>query len=590
MNRDRKKESIIKSLKRLWKHVSIRRQRQFKFLIIFMLFTSLAEIVSIGAVLPFLGVITNPEIIFNNDLLQPLIVFFNINDPKELILPLTVIFIIAAITSGLFRIILLRINSKLSFATGSDMSINIYRRTLYQNYEVHSSRNSSELISGVSTKADALIYSIILPFITLISSSAMMVAILVTLLIIDPNVALSTFGGFGIVYFIISLISKKRLALNSNKAASMRNQVVKSLQEGLGGIRDVLINNTQEVYADLYKKADVSLREAQASSVFITLAPRYAIEALGMVVISLVALFLTRDIENVVRIIPVLGALALGAQRLLPIMQQGYAAWSQISDGHASLIDVLEFLDQPLPNYINQTSKRINFEDSIELVDIEFAYHESNKPLFFDLNLRIKKGSRIGFIGPTGCGKSTLLDIIMGLLSPSSGKILIDGIKINDLNKSAWQSQIAHVPQDIFLADATISENIALGTPKKDINFNKIEECVKQAQLSEVISNLPQKYNTNIGERGIRLSGGQKQRIGIARALYREATLIIFDEATSALDSATETDVMSSIDSLSNNLTLLMIAHRISTLKNCDFIVELSEGRIEKIGKYDDFM
>ena len=162
--------------------------------------------------------------------------------------------------------------------------------------------------------------------------------------------------------------------------------------------------------------------------------------------------------------------------------------------------------------------------------------------------------------------------------------------KINDLNKSAWQSQIAHVPQDIFLADATISENIALGTPKKDINFNKIEECAKQAQLSEVISNLPQKYNTNIGERGIRLSGGQKQRIGIARALYREATLIIFDEATSALDSATETDVMSSIDSLSNNLTLLMIAHRISTLKNCDFIVEFSDGRIEKIGKYDDFM
>ena len=590
MNKTRENESISASLKRLWKHISIKRQRQFTFLILFMLLTSFAEIVSIGAVLPFLGVITNPEIIFNNELSQPLIIFFNISEPNELILPLSIIFILAAIISGLFRILLLRINSRLSFATGSDMSINIYRRTLYQNYEVHSSRNSSELISGVSTKADALIYSIILPFITLISSTAMMVAILLTLLIIDPNVALSTFGGFGIIYFIISLISKKRLAYNSNEAASMRNQVIKSLQEGLGGIRDVLINNTQEVYSDLYKKADVSLRKAQASSVFITLAPRFAIEALGMVVIALVALVLTRDVENVVRIIPVLGALALGAQRLLPIMQQGYAAWSQISDGHASLKDVLEFLDQPLPNFIKNTSERISFETSIELVNIEFTYNKSTKPLFSNLNLKIKKGSRVGFIGPTGCGKSTLLDIIMGLLSPSSGEILIDGVIINDLNKSAWQSQIAHVPQDIFLADATISENIALGVPKKDIVMEMIEECSKQAQLSEVITYLPQKYNTNIGERGIRLSGGQKQRIGIARALYREATIIIFDEATSALDSATETEVMSSIDSLSNNFTLLMIAHRISTLKNCDYIVELSEGRIKKIGKYDDFI
>jgi len=253
--------------------------------------------------------------------------------------------------------------------------------------------------------------------------------------------------------------------------------------------------------------------------------------------------------------------------------------------------DTLELLDQPLPEYVDQPpAKPIPFHNRITIKNLSFRYTPQTPFVVKNLDLNIKKGSSIGFIGITGSGKSTLLDIIMGLLTPTEGTLEIDAEPINAINNRAWQAHIAHVPQAIFLADSTIEENIAFGVPKNKIDSERVQQAARQAQIAEIIETWPKKYQTFVGERGIRLSGGQRQRIGIARALYKQANVIIFDEATSALDNNTEQAVMQSIEALGQDLTILIIAHRLTTLKNCTQIVELGEGGIKRIGTYNEIV
>ena len=552
---------------------------------------SFAEILSIGAVLPFLAVLTNPDRIFQFSGAKLFINFIGIVSPEQLLFPLTIGFGLAALVSGGMRLLLLWASTRLSFAVGADLSINIYRRTLYQPYSIHASRNSSEVISGISTKANSVIGAIITPALTLISSSIMLVVILLALISIDPIIALSAFGGFGSIYAIIIRINRGRMLINSENIARESTQLIKSLQEGLGGIRDVLIDGCQAVYCQIYRNADLPLRQAQGNSSFINQSPRFLIEALGMMLIAMLAYALARQPDGISKAIPVLGALALGAQRLLPVLQAAYAAWSNIQTGQVSLQDTLELLDQPLPEYVDQPpAKPITFQQQIVLKQLSFRYTPQTPWVLKNVDLTIKKGSRIGFIGLTGSGKSTLLDVIMGLLESNEGTLEIDNQVITTHNTRQWQVHIAHVPQAIFLADSTIQENIAFGVPINKIDHVLVKKAAQKAQISDIIETWPNKYNTFVGERGIRLSGGQRQRIGIARALYKQANVIIFDEATSALDNKTEQAVMQSIESLGKDLTVLIIAHRLTTLQNCDQIVELGNGGIKRIGTYRDII
>ena len=552
---------------------------------------SFAEILSIGAVLPFLAVLTNPDRIFQFSGAKLFINFIGIVSPEQLLFPLTIGFGLAALVSGGMRLLLLWASTRLSFAVGADLSINIYRRTLYQPYSIHASRNSSEVISGISTKANSVIGAIITPALTLISSSIMLVVILLALISIDPIIALSAFGGFGSIYAIIIRINRGRMLINSENIARESTQLIKSLQEGLGGIRDVLIDGCQAVYCQIYRNADLPLRQAQGNSSFINQSPRFLIEALGMMLIAMLAYALARQPDGISKAIPVLGALALGAQRLLPVLQAAYAAWSNIQTGQVSLQDTLELLDQPLPEYVDQPpAKPITFQQQIVLKKLSFRYTPQTPWVLKNVDLTIKKGSRIGFIGLTGSGKSTLLDVIMGLLESNEGTLEIDNQVITTHNTRQWQVHIAHVPQAIFLADSTIQENIAFGVPINKIDHVLVKKAAQKAQISDIIETWPNKYNTFVGERGIRLSGGQRQRIGIARALYKQSDVIIFDEATSALDNKTEQAVMQSIESLGKDLTVLIIAHRLTTLQNCDQIVELGNGGIKRIGTYRDII
>ncbi len=581
---------IVTLLRRLWCHISPRRRGQFVLLLVLMLLASFAEVLSIGAALPFLGTLTAPEHIFYMPVAQPMIQTLKLTEPKELLLPLTIFFGLAAVIAGAMRLLLLWASTRLSFATGADLGINIYRRTLYQSYAVHCARNSSEVIAGISGKANGVIYNTIIPVLTLVSASVMLIAILVALLVVQPVIALITFGGFGLIYLVIVYLTRKQLMADSKCIARESTQVIKSLQEGLGGIRDVLIDGSQETYCEIYRNADFSLRRSQGNSLFISTSPRYVMEALGMLLIAALAYFLAQQDDGLAKAIPILGALALGAQRLLPVLQQAYGSWSQINSGHASLKDALELLDQPLPDFAYQSVTQLPFNRDITLRHIKFRYGEQSSNVLNQLNLTISKGSRVGFIGTTGSGKSTLLDIVMGLLHPTNGQLEIDGQPISPANLRAWQSHIAHVPQAIFLADSTIEENIAFGVPKDRIDHFRVKRAAEQAQIAESIEKWPSQYQTFVGERGVRLSGGQRQRIGIARALYKQADVIIFDEATSALDGETEQAVMQAIENLDKELTLLIIAHRLTTLKSCTQIVELSDGNVKRIGSYQDIV
>lgn len=576
---------------RLWKHVSLRRRHQIFLLLGMMILASFAEILSIGAVLPFLGVLTASDRVFAHPMAQPVIRLLELQKPSDLLLPLTVAFGVAALVTGVLRLTLLWANTKLSYSIGADISKDIYRRTLYQPYVTHISRNSSEVINGISNKSNVVTHSAITPILTLISSIIMLVTILAALLTVDPIIAVAAFAGFGAIYAFVIRIARRRLAIDSERIAVESTKVMKSLQEGLGGIRDVLLDGTQEIYCKAYQVSDGALRTAQGNNQFISQSPRYGMEALGMILISALAYTLAQQSEGVAKAIPVLGALALGAQRMIPVLQQAYWSWASMQGGLSSLQDTLVLLEQPLPPHASGSLvKPLEYREYFSLKDVSFRYDPLDSWVINNLTINIRKGARIGLIGKTGSGKSTVLDILMGLLAPSQGQLIVDDIVVGQENIRSWQLHIAHVPQSIYLADCSIEENIAFGIPVANIDRGRVREAAQQAQMANVIEEWPDKYNTSVGERGVRLSGGQRQRIGIARALYKKADILVFDEATSALDSDTEQSVMQAIDGLSRDLTIIIIAHRLTTLKGCSEIVELSAGKVSRRGTYEQII
>ena len=572
-------------IKKLWKHLTKRRRKQFWLLLILMIMASIMEIISIGTVVPFLGALTSPEQIYQHHLAQPLIQILEITDPNQLLLPITIIFVIVTLIAATVRLLLLYISTRLSFATGADLSIDIYRRTLYQDYSIHTSRNSSEIINSIITKTNTTTDQVLVPLLTFISSIVIMLGIIGIVFTINAQVALITFSTFALLYWVITFFTKKSLQKNSQLIANESTQMVKSLQEGLGGIRDVLIDGTQEFYCKLYQNADLSLRKATGDNMFIGSSPRYLMEAIGMILIAILAYVLTLQEGGIMAAIPILGALAVGAQKLLPALQQSYHSYSTIKGAKSSFVDVLNLLDQPLPHNASQDLiNPVPFKREIVFKNLSFRYTKSTPWILKNVNLSFQKGEIIGFIGVTGSGKSTLLDILMGLLIPTSGELLIDGVAITQKNRRAWQMRISHVPQSIYLADSTIQENIAFGVESGQIKEHEVDQAAQQAQIAEVINNLKNKYKTFVGERGVQLSGGQRQRIGIARALYRDSDVLIFDEATSALDNQTEQKIMQQITQLKDSQTVFIIAHRLTTLKQCDSIIRINtDYTIEKL-------
>ena len=583
-------QPITTLLKRLWHHISPRRRGQFVLLLVLTVLSSLAEVVSLGAVLPFVGILTQPEKVFTSPWLAGLVQTLGIKSGAELVLPLTIGFALAALIAGGLRLLLMWVSIRLGNATGADLSIEVYRRTLYQGYSVHIARSSSEIISGITQKVSTAT-SVLISVVAVITSTSLFVAIMMTLLAIDPMVAIVAVLSFGSAYGLIASLTRRRLVHNSHCIAQEQTQVVKALQEGLGAIRDVLLDGTQKVYCSIYQKAILRLQRAGGENNFISQAPRYAMEALGMALIAVFVLALSQRAGGVASALPILAMLALGAQRLLPLMQQLYGNWSGVAGSKAALADVLALLDQPLPPQVNLPEPEpLTLKHTIRFENVSFKYNSNGPWVLQDINLSIPKGARVGIIGTTGSGKSTTVDLLMSLLEPTQGQILVDERPVNFEKQRAWQRTVAHVPQSIYLADTTIAENIAFGVPLNQIDLDRVRQAAQQARIAEFIESRPEAYSAIVGERGVRLSGGQRQRIGIARALYKQASVLIFDEATSALDNETEQAVMQAIEGLNKDLTLFIIAHRLTTLKNCNLIIKLDVGKVGTKTTYDEII
>jgi len=554
-----------------------------------MLLSAFAEVISLGSVLPFLGILVAPDRVFNHPIAADVIHAWGITSADQLVLPLTVVFAAAALTAGAIRILLLWVSIRLSNACGADLSTEAYRRTLYQPYQAHVARNSSAVLSGISKVNGAVI--VLSQLLALISATVLLVAIMLALVAINPIVASVAAVGLGSSYALIAWMSRRRLHRNSLRIALEQTHVTKATQEGLGGIRDVLLDGTQQVYCDIYSQANLPLRRAQGNNYFISGSPRPAMEALGMVQIAALAYALSLQIGGIATALPVLGALALGAQRMLPALQQIYGAWAGIAGSYAELADAMELLDQPLPAELLQSAPApLLIQNAIRFDAVRFRYTSDGPWVLDGLNLTIPKGARVGFVGSTGSGKSTALDLLMGLLTPNEGEFLVDGEPVKGNRLRAWQRTIAHVPQSIYLADTTLAGNIAFGVSPDNIDMDRVRQAARQAQIADFIESSTKGYQAYVGERGIRLSGGQRQRIGIARALYKQASVLVFDEATSALDNATEQSVMGAIEGLNRDLTILLIAHRLTTVQRCDTIVELEHGRVVALGTYDHML
>jgi ATP-binding cassette subfamily B protein len=554
-----------------------------------MLTDAIAQVVSLGAVLPFIGVLVAPERVFQQPVMQRAAQVMGIATAAELTLPLTVFFAATALVAGAVRLMVLRASTRFGFAVGLDLSSEMYRRTLYQPYQVHVARNSSEIISGIASKASTVVTGVVLQVLFGTSAVAILAAILVTSLAINTRGAAWSAAGFSVSYLIVTVLSRRRLTRNGVQAARAQTQLYKTLQEGLGGIRDILLDGTQAVYCDVYNRADRTLRIAQGSNSFLAASPRFVLEALGIALLAFVAFGIVVKTGDVGVALPVLGALALGAHRMIPSVQQAYASWSAVVANAASLRDILALLDQPQPDdgRRRQPPAPMEFRRAIRFDHVHFRYTENDPWVIDDLTFEIPQGARVGIVGSTGSGKSTAADLMMGLLEPSTGAVLVDGQAITGPLKRAWQRTIAHVPQTVFLSDASLAENIAFGVPPEDIDPERVRDAARRAQIADFIETTTDGYATCVGERGVRLSGGQRQRIGIARALHKRATVLVFDEATSALDTVTEQAVMESIEGLGADLTIVIIAHRLTTICKCEHIVELGQGRLIAQGRYD---
>ncbi len=567
--------------------MSASRRRQFYATLFLMILGAVAELATIGAALPFLAIISDPQAATRIPAVAAVFGLLGWSEGQDLILPSTLLLIAAAVTAAAVRLWLTWTTNAFVFHFGHDLSVAMFSRVLRQPYLYHVERNTSEVIAGVE-KVQQVLFAVLLPVMQGAVAAFISIFIIVMLVVIDPLMAVITAVTIGLLYVALSLSFQRILRRNSRVLGEAHTLRIKQVQEGLGGIRDILLDRSQPVFEKAFREIDDRLRRAQMVNTFLAGAPRMVIEAGAIILIALLALYMSRQPGGLVMAIPILGGLAIGAQRLLPLIQMVYNAWSRTAGSLQILVDVADLLSAPASPQAEAPAGDRPFRSDIRFDRVSMRFPGGRRPALNEVSLHIRKGERIGLVGETGSGKSTLLDLLMGLLEPTSGDIRVDGERLDEEARAWWQGQIAHVPQSIYLSDTTITENIAFGAASDQIDEKAVRDAAQRAQIADFIESLPDSYATRIGERGVRLSGGQRQRLGIARALYKQASVLILDEATSALDNETEAAVVDALRQLGPELTLIIVAHRLSTLDGCDRVIRLSNG-VAAVDEAGDF-
>ncbi len=575
--------SSLAKIASLWVILSTKRKKQLFILLSLMVCAGVSEMISIGALIPFLGVLLSPDDVLNNQITLYITSIKPVSNENELRLLLTFFFCAAALIAALFRVILYWLNTYLSQMVGFDLEQYVFRESVLKPYHMQLGKHSSEIITGVDKAKTCA--GIFLSILNITTSIIIGTFIVISLYIIQPKISVVAFLSLAAIYIVISYFTRKRLVANGEIIASKRTQRLKTMQETLGGIRDIILDKTHEYYLKIFFKINYKLSKASANNLFTQQYPRVLIELIIILAVSSSAYYYSAANNiDMSLILPILAAFALGVQRLLPLLQQIFKGWAVIKSSQASLTDVVKLVEDKNKDFINKASEKvvITFNKKIDMHNVCFRYDNKNDDTLHNVNITIHKNDKIGVIGKTGVGKSTLLDIFMGLLFPTDGDIYIDNKQLKRTDYYNWQKYIAHVPQSIFLADLTIAENIAISDLGNKIDENRLISSAKLARVNEFVNIENGGLFAKTGERGTKLSGGQRQRIGIARALYKNCPVLVLDEATNALDHVTEKQIIDAICAV-KDLTVLIVSHRHSILAACDNIYVMhSHGRLTK--------
>lgn len=580
-----KVRSSFRELSRLWCFIGKKRRFTYGFLVCLMTFVAFVEMMSIGAILPLISAILEPNSQSNSSLIGILQNYFPALLDQSKIFVALIVFCSLNIFVAIMRLAVLWVNITYSQSVLTVVSDGIYSVMLHQNYKEQIERHSSVVIDVIVNKAGLVVQGLLYPSLVIVNGVLIFFAVFAFLAYLSPGLAISSVLFFGGCYLFVISKTKALQYKNGEKIANCSSLLIKTIQDGIGYVREIILDSSQNIYLQKFSAINQDLQKSRGLNQFLLQSPRIYIEALGILFIAIVIFYGARE-DGQVNTFGIVGVLGLASQRLLPIMQQVYGAWSAVIGSQSSVEEALNLLDDLSMCSDLDAADGINFIKSFSLDNISYSHSKFLKPTLDAINCEIIAGDRIGIIGKTGSGKSTLLDVIMALLQPTSGFLVIDGVRLSKSDAKSWQKLIAHVPQSIFLTDASLAENIAM-TTKANIDFERLNRCAKLAQLNETIDELPNGVDTSIGERGVQISGGQRQRIGIARALYKEAKIIILDEATSALDSDTEEDVMAALQNLGEGVTIIMVAHRLTTLKGCNKIFEIEGGEIRRKGTYE---
>jgi ATP-binding cassette, subfamily B, bacterial PglK len=566
------------------------------FLLIMMLVMALLETIGVASILPFMAVLTNPQLVETNLILNKMFqvsIIFGVENNEKFLFVLGVavftIFIISTAFKALLSYCQIRFIQMFNFT----LSKRLTEGYLKYEYSWFLSRNSADLGKTILSEVNQVNGNGLSPLLELIAKGILTIILITLLILTNPKLALIVSLSLGGSYLIIFFVIKKHL--NNLGEESLKNNLLrfKSINEVFGAVKEVKFYGLEQIYNKLFSKAAKIFAQTGASSAIISQLPRFILEIFtfgGVLLIILYMISQTGDFNNA---LPVISLYVFAGYRLMPALQQIYASFTRLTFVGPSL-DVIyselkNFKQTKDNQYENQDRQFLSFNKKITLNKINYKYPNSSESVLKDLNLNISAKSRVGFVGVTGSGKTTIADIILGLLDPLKGTLEVDGKIITEHNKRSWQNNIGYVPQQIYLIDDTISKNIAFGKNSNEINQEKVERASRIANLHKFVdTELPKKYNTIVGERGIRLSGGQRQRIGIARALYHNPKVLILDEATSSLDNDTEEYVMEAFDNLSKDITIILIAHRLNTIKKCDVIFRLDKGKIIAQGNFGE--
>ena len=564
-------------LRKLWVILTPSERRRSLVMLVLVILMALAETASVISIMPFLSVLARPGVIEEQAALQWLYAQGDFASHAQFITALGLASIILVVGSSAFKTITLHLVNRFTFLLRHSISARLLSRYLHQPYGFFLQHNPNELGSNVLSEIDQLQNGLIKPVSQLIAQGAVVLAMMLLLLVYDPVIALSAALVIAALYGAIYLLVRKRLGHTGRERQEANQERFKACNEALGGIKDVQITHSAEAYLGSFRHASHEYSRHQANAETLSQSPLYMVETVGYTGLILLALVLMRQSSDIAQVLPALGMYGFAAYRLLPSAQIMYRGFAQLKFSSAALDAIHDHLTLPeqdlRPAQASLVPKR-----EIRLQGIHFAYPSApDRPVLQDFNLTIPANTSIGITGKSGAGKSTVMDLLLGLLQPQQGTLTVDGVEITARNLRAWHAAIGYVPQHIYLADATVAENIAFGVPRDQIDMQAVERAARGAQIHDFISReLPDGYHSCVGDRGIRMSGGQRQRLGIARALYRDPPVVFMDEATSALDEHTEQALNDAIAQLAGKKTILIIAHNKSSLAGCNWIIRMA--------------